>query len=514
MTKKCRSFDLLGFLALAWMFAACASKEAFLEEIQGTSPNRLPPLNYVQEDLYMPSSAASIDDPYYALRAPFTSPMSAISYLWNIQMLGVPSLYTQLSLPEKEIVVAVIDSGVDYDHEDLKGRLWVNPVESLAGKKYNGSDDDNNGYVDDFLGWDFVNNTNNPADDYGHGTHVAGVIAAIGQNAKGIIGVAPWVRIMALKACNDQGACSGSNIRAAVEYAIKNGAKIINLSLGVRNKDDEALAFESLLNKAYEHGILVTAAAGNDSLDVEKVTPANATQAIAVAAFASDTKMCSFSNYGWKVSVSAPGCAVKDNLEVAGILSLNSKKCGPQANLFCFKKNTLADAYVLNSGTSMAAPHVAGLAAVAWTAAPEATPLMIRQAIQRTALSLSKTSFDFQNGFGRVAAAGLIAEAQTSPGVKILTPRYGTQSEIFRIKIRVEARAKAVSYSLKYLVESSSAKLDFSKAFSTGFEGKVLSNSFIEDEINWSPANNGNYLMVLEAQVENQKYYDLVLLKK
>ena len=132
-------------------------------------------------------------------------------------------------------VLAVIDSGLDFTHPDLAGRYWTNAGETGGGRETNGIDDDGNGYIDDWRGWDFVGHDNNPSDDYGHGTHVAGIANAAANNGIGIAGVAgaAWgVKVMALKVLDSSGLGLDSSAAEAIKYAVDNGARVINLSLG------------------------------------------------------------------------------------------------------------------------------------------------------------------------------------------------------------------------------------------------------------------------------------------
>jgi hypothetical protein len=471
------------------------------------NPNRLPPGWYTQSPLAIPTT---INDTWYFATSPFTSAWPG--YLWSYDDLKVSPLYSSLTLPPREIVVAVIDTGVDKDHEDLAGRLWLNPVEGTLENYDNHVDDDGDGFVDDFIGWDFIHGTNNPADDAGHGTHVAGTIAAIGGNARGIVGVAPWVRIMALKVCDSTGACLTSDVRAALAYAVAHGARIVNLSLGLQDSGVEADAFDEAIREATDAGTLVFAAAGNSSADASLFTPANATDAVAVAAYRSDGAICGFSNFGWKVDVSAPGCALKNGAEAAGILSLNSKKCGPLGNRYC-STNTVSDPdYALKAGTSMATTHAAGLAAVAWTASPDATPLQIRQALLRTARARGAAGTrGTLDGAGMISGVNLIDEARTAPGIKIVSPRYGTTATSQTISAKIEARDQPVTWSLRY-VASPTGNVDVSTGVAFGTGGSVSAQTTATVTEHFAAPGAGSYLVILEANAGGRSYYDVTLL--
>src|SRR6185369_5814767 len=211
------------------------------------------------------------------------------------------------------VKVAVIDSGVDYNHPDLAANVWTNPGE-IAG---NGVDDDHNGFIDDTRGWDFVNNDNNPMDDNGHGTHVAGTIAARGNNGIGVAGVAWTAQIIPLKTQNTQGNGFTSDAVKAINYAAHVGAKVINASFGGSAADpaeDSAIAAANLL---------VVAAAGNNGSnnDVTPFYPAsfNRSNIISVANTTQSDTLNYDSNYGTvSVDLAAPGYAILSTVPGGG----------------------------------------------------------------------------------------------------------------------------------------------------------------------------------------------------
>jgi subtilisin family serine protease len=203
------------------------------------------------------------------------------------------------------VVVGVIDTGVDYNHSDLDSNIWANPSES-GSKCFDGVDDDMNGKVDDCRGWDFVDNDNNPMDFNSHGTHIAGIIGAVGNNANGIAGVNWSVSIMPLRALDASGSGDVSDIVSAINYANEKRADIINLSLG---GPYYSITLESAVN-GFDG--LVIAAAGNESSNNDMVPqyPASfeSDNMIAVAVSDQDDNLATFSNFGAEsVDVSAPG---------------------------------------------------------------------------------------------------------------------------------------------------------------------------------------------------------------
>ncbi len=243
------------------------------------------------------------------------------------------------------MVVAVIDTGVDYTHPDLAANIWTNSGE-IAG---NGHDDDGNGYVDDIHGYDFYNNDGDPMDDHGHGTHVAGTIGAVGDNGLGVVGVAWHVQIMALKFLNASGNGYLSDAIAALGYAVRMGAKVSNNSY---SGEDQAPAIANAIASARDGGHIFVAAAGNTgtNTDVRPAYPSSYTfdNLVAVAATDRNDQVASFSNYGLKsVDLAAPGVDI-----------LSTSKGGQ---------------YAVQSGTSMAAPYVTGAIALVWDRHPDWT---------------------------------------------------------------------------------------------------------------------------------------------
>lgn len=245
-----------------------------------------------------------------------------------------------------DVIVAVIDTGVDYSHLDLRNNIWINTAE-IPG---NGIDDDGNGYIDDVYGWNFVGDNNDPKDDNGHGTHVAGIIAAE-NNDIGSVGVAYNCKVMVLKAGNSSGYFNNSDIAEAIRYAYMNGASVINMSFG---GSVISMAAKDALENAYNSCILV-AAAGNDSAcnnlscpicqNVEVAYPAALPYVIGVMSTNHDgSRVSSFSNYDHY-----PYGSTEYEVYAAG-----------EAIPSCWPGNR----YAMLNGTSMAAPVVSGIAAL------------------------------------------------------------------------------------------------------------------------------------------------------
>lgn len=257
---------------------------------------------------------------YLRYKATTTPDDSFFSELWGLenngQTGGTPD--ADIDAPEawdittgsSNVVVAVLDSGVDYNHPDLAANIWTNQLE-LTGIP--GVDDDGNGKIDDVRGWDFVDNDNDPMDSDDHGTHVAGTVAAVGNNGTGIAGVSWSAKIMPLRFLDAFGLGSVADAIEGIDYAIDKGAKIINASYGSYTS---SIAERDAIARAGNAGILFVAAAGNDNGDNDSVArhyPSSYDLAniIAVAATDQNDSRASFSNYGeTTVDVAAPGISI------------------------------------------------------------------------------------------------------------------------------------------------------------------------------------------------------------
>jgi subtilisin family serine protease len=292
------------------------------------------------------NSSVSAIDLNYKLDVNFSrDPLS--SQLWGLNNTGQNGgrVDADIDLPEawrlqtgnSNITVAVIDTGIDYRHPDLAPNIWRNPREILG----NGIDDDRNGFIDDAFGYDFINNDNDPMDNFDrpHGTHVAGTIGSVGSNNIGMVGVSPNVKLMPLKFMNSNG---GSTLDAAraVNYATSMGAKVINASFGGGGYSQ---AMFDAIQRANSAGVTFVASAGNSGLntDVNPQFPAayNLPNVISVTATDRWDQRAIFSNFGRNsVDIGAPG------VDIVSTLPNNS--------------------YGSANGTSMAAPHVAGVAAL------------------------------------------------------------------------------------------------------------------------------------------------------
>lgn len=326
-----------------------------------------------------------------------------LSSQWGMMDIGVEQAW-KTSKGNRDIVVAVIDTGIDYTHEDIVDNLWRNPGEMGTDsqgrdKSNNGIDDDGNGFIDDVIGWDFVSDDNKPYDltvpiwellfggNPGHGTHVAGCVAARGFNGKGISGVAPNVSMMGIRFLSEKGSGTLDGAIKSIKYAADNGAHITNNSWGGEGalNDPEAQALRDAIQYAEDRGLLFVAAAGNgrngqgydNDNDSKPAIPASYRfdSIISVAALDQNDQLGPFSNWGrTSVHIGAPGVKVF------------SSTVGNNYS------DTVLDFMGMTihwDGTSMAAPHVAGAAALYMSHYPNATYRQVKDAIIRSAKPIS-----------------------------------------------------------------------------------------------------------------------------
>jgi len=328
--------------------------------------------------LYMQDPDVEFAEPNYIRSVRSTFPNDPLfSAQWALSNRLVPG--ADMHMPQawdiisgnSGLVIAVIDTGIDYTHPDLAGNIWSNPGDPDC---TSGSDNDHNGYAADCRGWNFVGNNNNPMDDDGHGTHVSGIIGAVGNNAIGISGVIWNVKLMPLKILDATGEGTVADEAAAIEYAIAKGAKIINASFA---GDTFSNTEQSAIAAANASGVLFVTAAGNGDTggsddDVTPVYPGNydLPNMISVAATDEQDMLASFSNYGKNtVQVAAPGVDILSTVPPA----LSRTFCGASP----------ASGYEYCDGTSMSTPHVAGLAGLLESYYPNFSYQQVRATIMR-----------------------------------------------------------------------------------------------------------------------------------
>lgn len=294
-------------------------------------------------------------------------------------------------------IVAILDTGLDSQHNVIKNSraLWVN-LKEIPG---NGVDDDQNGYVDDVNGWNFINNSSNYADDEGHGTHVAGIVIGAGLDIFSQQIDLSRIQVMPLKFLDNQGSGSTANAIKAIYYAVNNGARVINNSWGGPGYSSALL---EAMTYAYDHHVLLVSAAGNSSKnnDANEMYPANygVPSNISIAATSDTDRLASFSNYGAQtVHLASPGVYIYSTLPGNSFGSM--------------------------SGTSMAAPFVSGIAALALREAPQMSGYQLKSLLISTANPIGTLTNKIKSG-SRIDTYSLLSQVKSNPNSDPTQPDY------------------------------------------------------------------------------------------
>ncbi len=373
-----------------------------------------PGIAYVEPDFYMELDFTPNDEHY-------------TNYQWDLPLIGMESAW-EYELGSNEVIVAVVDTGIDYSHPDLSANYLA-------------------------LGYDWVNNDNDPNDDHYHGTHCAGTIAALINNTIGVAGMAN-VSVFAEKSFNSIGSGSTSDSRSAIMHAVDMGADIISCSWGGTSYSETLV---EAIEYAIDHGVMVIAAAGNSNSNSLHY-PAAYQGVIAVSATDQNDIKASFSNYGNWIDVSAPG------VDIASTVPYEIK----------------GGYYMLASGTSMAAPHVSGLAALLMSAFPTYSANQIETLIYESALDLGDPGFDTYYGHGRIDTSNIFGPDTTPPTysnlIESADPLLLGNTEIITIDVFDPSGVKQV------LIEFEG--LNHSMANTGG-------NTWLYDS--WTPSNTGIY---------------------
>jgi subtilisin family serine protease len=376
-------------------FSVKPGQESAIDEIKNDPEVLFVEPNYILEKLDDGNPGDVVD----RLSMDAVQAQSSLSYSQNYaavrveQAWSLSSAYSASNRP----VVAIVDTGLDGTHNLFKNTnaLWVNPKEVPG----NGIDDDQNGYIDDINGWNFISNSASYSDDEGHGTHVAGIVIGAGLDIFSPQLDQSKIRIMPLKFLDKTGAGSTSNAIKAIYYAVNNGAKIINNSWGGPGYSSALL---EALSYAYNQHVLIVSAAGNSTKnnDSTEMYPANyiVPSNISIAASSDSDRLASFSNYGvGNVHVASPGVYIYSSLP---------------GNMFGSM-----------SGTSMAAPFVAGIAALALREAPGLTGFQLKSLILSTAVQAGPLAGKVQTG-ARVDAYSLVSQAKSNVATVASQPDY------------------------------------------------------------------------------------------
>lgn len=390
--------------------------------------------------------------------------------LWGLKKISAENAW-DTSIGTSSAIVAVSDTGIDYNHPDLKDNIWNNPGETGLDaqgkdKKTNGVDDDGNGYIDDWQGWDFTtceyfdvygscigpkSEDNDPMDNDGHGSHVAGTIGATGNNdtagaGKSIVGVNWQIQLMPVKGLDKYGSGTEAWLASSITYAADKGAKVINMSWGGAG---EVKLISDALEYAYNKGTILVAAAGNSSENSIYFTPGSSSYVITVAASNEFDEVSCFSNFGSKIDIVAPGgdstwCGGKGR----NIVSARSSQA--IADFANYNNNSY---YTSIAGTSMASPHVAGAVGLIKSIHPEFSAEDIRNILHMSADKVSAMGSDFWNydfGYGRLNLAKAVTITKVLPDLKISSPNNEPliNGTTLQVTGTVDGRGLPVSWTL------------------------------------------------------------------
>ncbi len=409
--KKVSARGRLGVLSLADRFSASAvepveADEARIAQVCAQLRTRNPGVIFFCEPNTLFHTSALPDDPRF-------------DELYGLSKIQAPLAWNR-TIGSASVKVAIIDTGVDYLHADLAANIAKNELEIPE----NGLDDDGNGYIDDYYGYNFAYSNGDPYDDDGHGTHCAGTIGARGNNSYGIAGVNWVVGLLPVKALDSSGSGYLSDIAEGIHYAIERGASVISMSLG---GDSDSQLLEDAIGEAKARNIVVVAAAGNESSNNDRVPsyPANSVHSnvISVAATDSSDILASFSNYGAStVDVAAPGVSIL---------------------------STVPGGYSSYSGTSMATPHVAGLAALIKAVNPALTYAEVKIIILASATKVTGLRGKTMSG-GRINADAALTVASGEapllpPTAPPSSPDEGSAEYSLSLRVRKRSQFAVVS---------------------------------------------------------------------
>lgn len=354
--------------------------DSFVEHL-----NQDPDVEYAEPD-YSLQLAGLPNDPFFSPQGIF------YDFFYNLEISQIIASW-DLATNCDNVIIAVLDSGIDRDHPDLRDNIWFNGAEIPS----NGLDDDNNGYADDQYGYNFYDRNGRIQDLNGHGTAVSGIIGAVGNNQFGSSGICWSAQILPLKIINDAGAGNISDALEAIEYAIAQGARILNLSWSISD-GKKSFFLEEALERANEKGVLVVVSAGNQGqdIDINPIYPAAHTlpNMLAVAAHDPEGELLPFSNYGEEtVALAAPGIDILTTHHYGG--------------------------HQIFTGTSAAAPHVSAVAALLLSYHPELTieevvGLLVNGVEARTSLNKLVTTSGILNAYSSLST---LQEPKTDPAL-------------------------------------------------------------------------------------------------
>jgi subtilisin family serine protease len=406
-----------------------------------------PHVEYAQPDFEV---AYDLDDPYLASSGSWGQPYAD---LWGLHRIGAPAAWQRTQ--GEGVVVAIADTGIDYEHPDIAENVWINPGEDLDGNgaadpgDWNGIDDDGNGFADDLRGFDFHDSVDanqdgdyrdpgdvedaDPYDDNGHGTHVAGTVAARGDNGIGIAGVAPRARVMAVRILGPTGSGETASVWRGVLYAAENGADVINASWSCSTRCPENPIAEQVVRLVTGLGSVFVDSAGNSASDIALLSPEKLRETIAVGSLTPGDGLAASSSFGFLVDVVAPG---EDVLSLRAALAVASPT------------RFVGDAWLRLSGTSMATPHVAGAIALLLAQRPELGYEEVRAILRASAEDLGDPGHDRRFGAGLLRPDVALDTAPPGARGAVVAPGPGDAvsdalADVFPIRARVEGSGLA-----------------------------------------------------------------------
>jgi len=357
--------------------------------------------------------------PNLVFRTEFVPDDSLIPDQWYLDRIQAFDAWN-ITTGDPSVLLGVIDTGIQWDHPDIRNVIWVNEAEdlnhngTLDSLDLNGIDDDGNGFVDDVIGWDFTDappfpasgdflvRDNDPYDEMGHGTAVAGIIIAEGNNLWGTAGVAHGCRLVCLRAGNSEGFLQEDDVAAAILYSLLMGVRVVNMSFG-----DELVSplLREIVLYASQEGLVMVCSAGNHGSD-DPHYPSGYDQTICVGATGLNDEWASFSNVGTSLDLVAPGKEMLSTL------------LGNQWGLF----------YNSGNGTSFSTPVVTGVAGLILSVNPSLDPEQVRDILNSTADPLGPPGWDIQYGNGRVNALRAVQAAALGPSVEARITNPSTDS--------------------------------------------------------------------------------------
>ncbi len=423
---------------------------------------------------------------------------SLITEQWALSKINAFDAW-EISKGNEEILIALIDTGIDYFHPDLKNKTFVNSREDLNNngildaEDINGIDDDENGFIDDVIGWDFTDRfgfpfdstagdylawDNNPIDEQGHGTFVGGIISAESNNLYGVSGVVPNSKLLNIRAFDPKGNGEEDDVAAAIIYAVEMGAKVINMSFG---DSKFSYVLRDVIKYAYDRGVILIASSGNTPTSTPHY-PSGYSEVISVGNSTEDDFVASNSTYGSTLDLVAPGTSI-----------LSTKNGG---------------GYLTSGGTSASAPHVVGAAALLLSINSNFSQEDIKQILKSTAVDINSQGWDLRSGAGRldlnkalsIPAASEIKfysptqdfaiSSGTIPIVAtVLSPYFKDYSLDYGISDSPESWNKLIDKNQFQFSNEEIYNLDISQLADTVYTLRILVNltngKFLEERINF-----------------------------